>query len=128
MFTSLKQKKSAISGIENLMNRLVTGMNLDMNTRESIICYLVELKYKLLRETKMLDREKLQSGEVLTKRFQGTTIMLLRNEEDDTLDIYYSRPGYPFMFAFGVSRKMFGIQSAIGIAEDSIEEYGHLFN
>ena len=67
---------------------------------------------------------------VLVGEFEGTNIMILATGE--TFDIYYQKPGYPYIFAFGLPYTQGKMQThysdAIDIACANVENYECLFD
>ena len=61
-----------------------------------------------------------------TTKCDGTTIMVCF-VEDEGWEIYYKRPMYPFMFAFGLP-EVHTITEVFDIAKANIVHYEDLFN
>lgn len=51
-----------------------------------------------------------------------TTVMVYYDTSNHSVDVYYKRPQYPFMFAFGLSA-IVSLDDAFIIADDNIKDY-----
>ena len=60
----------------------------------------------------------------------GDTIIMIcivDEEGEEQWEIYYKRPHYPFMFAFGLPY-VYKTQEVLKIAEENIDSYADMFN
>ena len=63
---------------------------------------------------------------IYTKKVNETTIMI-HCENGEEWEVYYKKPQYPFLFAFGIVEES-TLDEAFEIAEANIDEYQDLFN
>lgn len=65
---------------------------------------------------------------IKTNKVGDTTIMVHYSVDDETWDVYYKRPGYPFLYAFGLAYwRADCTDDMFEIAEANIPQYEHLF-
>ena len=62
---------------------------------------------------------------IYTKKCGETTIVVARS--DDCWDVYYTKPMFPFVFAFGLPL-VHSLDEVFLVAEGNIENYTNLFN